>query len=296
VYGGLAVKITDRIHLVKAPMGTSFTGIYILLGEGVGIIDTGLADSPENAVFPYLKKLGHSPDEISLVVITHGHGDHYEGIPAITKSSDAEVAIHELDAPLITLSGDRVLFQNLRRQYPYAVKPLRGKPVPLPSADLLLRDGGVLDVAGTRLEVIHTPGHSLGAICLYEPSGRVLFTGDSVQGRSQLLYGSINEYLCSLQRLMNVKVDLLLAAHHYPPTPGAVLRGIDARSFLEASVEAVQESLDAVYALFKTSETPLSLEDVSRSLPLPKITAIKMIEKLGEDGKIRTVPPSPRWW
>jgi glyoxylase-like metal-dependent hydrolase (beta-lactamase superfamily II) len=277
-------------------MGTSFTGIYILLGDGVGLIDTGLAESPETAVFPYLKKLGRSPEEISLVVITHGHGDHYEGIPAIKKSSTADVAIHELDAPLITLNGDRVLFQNLRRQYPYAVKPVRGQPVPLPSADLLLRDGMVLDVAGTRLNVIHTPGHSLGAICLYEPSGRVLFTGDSVQGRSQLLYGSINEYLGSLQRLMNVNVDLLLTAHHYPPTPGAVLRGTAVRTFLDASVEAVRTSLDAVSTLFETSETPLSLEDVSSSLPLPKITAIKMIEKLAEEGKISAVPPPPRWW
>ncbi len=290
------MKITDRIHLVKAPMGSSFTGIYILLGKGVGVIDTGLADSPETAVFPYLKKLGHSPDEISLVVITHGHGDHYEGIPAIKKTSAADVAIHELDAPLITLKGDRVLFQNLSRQYPYAVKPVRGKPVPMPSADLLLRDGSVLDLAGTRLDVIHTPGHSLGAICLYAPSDRVLFTGDSVQGQSQLLYGSINEYLSSLQRLMNVRVDLLLAAHHYPPAPSAVLRGPDVRTFLEASVEAVTTSLDVVDTLFASSETPLSLEDVSNALPLPKITAIKMIEKLVEDGKIGTVPPSPRWW
>lgn len=91
------------------------------------------------------------------IVCTHGHNDHI----------NAAVALSELvgGAPVALHPADRMLWDQ--------VHPDR-------APDRALADGDTLDVAGNRLEVIHTPGHSPGGVCLYLPSADVLFSGDTL--------------------------------------------------------------------------------------------------------------------
>ncbi len=89
------------------------------------------------------------------VVCTHGHNDHVNAAPAVAGASGAPILLHP---------QDRMLWDM--------VHPGR-EPEPL-------TDGQVLSVDGADLRVLHTPGHSPGAVCLHAPSLGVLFSGDTL--------------------------------------------------------------------------------------------------------------------
>jgi len=210
------LKVLENIHYVECPVYEDFTGIGIILGGRVTLVDAGTKGSFRDVVFPYLRGLGRRPEEVELAVITHEHGDHFEGLPELKEVSRVKVAAHEAAARRIEGGVDR-----------------------------LLRDGERLRAEGLELEVVHTPGHSPGSICLYQPSLKLLFTGDSVQGNGTIIqgiaiYGDRDIYLNSMRRLSRLPVETLVAAHRYRPGSGAVLRGEEGRGFISESIRQVE--------------------------------------------------------
>jgi len=294
------MQVTDRIHLVKDPPSNDpigFTGVYVVLGKEICLVDAGYHGTPEDRVFPYLKHLGRDSSEISLVVLTHGHGDHYEGVPAIKQASNAKVAVHEADAPLIEFDRDTELFRRLHVKYPDLFRPVRGDVNRLPKADILLKDGNRLNLAGMEVQVIHIPGHQEGSIALYQPNEHLLFTGDSVSGDFLHFYGEVEENLASIKRLMDLRVDLLLASHRYPPATDAVLRGLEARSFMEQSIRAVEQTYEKVKAFVNASKKPVSPREITDAIQGPTlITVIKMLEKMARDGEASEIRTETRYW
>ena len=82
--------------------------------------------------------------------------------------------------------------------------------------DFFLKEGA-LDVNGTQLSIINTPGHSPGSITLYGPENKTLFTGDLIfregVGRTDLPGGDGNQLKASIQRLTGLDVEYLLPGH-----------------------------------------------------------------------------------
>ncbi len=93
---------------------------------------------------------------VQAIVCTHGHNDHINAALDLAAAVDAPVALHP---------DDRMLWD--------VVHPSRA-----PDRDLA--DGDVLEVAGGRLEVVHTPGHSPGGVCLWFAGAGVVFSGDTL--------------------------------------------------------------------------------------------------------------------
>lgn len=94
--------------------------------------------------------------EILAVVLTHGHNDHLNAAVELADEADAEIALHP---------DDRMLWDTVYDE---------------DSPDIDLAEGGSFVVAGVRLDVLHTPGHSPGAVCLYCPELGVVFSGDTL--------------------------------------------------------------------------------------------------------------------
>ena len=90
------------------------------------------------------------------IVSTHAHNDHVDAAPALAEATGAPVLLHPDDLPL------------WRQTHPDR------------APDAPLADGQVLLVAGVPLTVLHTPGHSPGAVCLYAPELNALFSGDTL--------------------------------------------------------------------------------------------------------------------
>jgi hydroxyacylglutathione hydrolase len=149
-------------------LGDFETNCYILQSDAplcIGdclIIDTGL-DARELMMFLESNKL--TP---KALVITHGHIDHIAGIKQLrAKVPDLPVYIHKLDAESLTDSVSNLSFMT-------------GETFSTDAAEHLVDEPDVIDEAGIKLKVIHTPGHTAGGMCLYCEKGNIIFVGDTL--------------------------------------------------------------------------------------------------------------------
>jgi glyoxylase-like metal-dependent hydrolase (beta-lactamase superfamily II) len=93
---------------------------------------------------------------VNAILCTHGHSDHIDAAPALAELTGAAIWLHPADAALWGMAH----------------------PVRQPDAEL--HAGQVLTIAGVDVEVLHTPGHSPGGVCLHAPAMGVLFSGDTL--------------------------------------------------------------------------------------------------------------------
>lgn len=134
--------------------------------------------------------------DIVTIVNTHGHGDHTAGNAGLKSLTGATVLIHESDA-------DRY-----------------------PQADRFLSEEKHLTLGRITFDIIHTPGHTPGGICLYAQghlfTGDTLFVGDS--GRTDLAGGHRPTLGKSIRRLMTLPDDTVVwPGHDYGPTPSSTI-------------------------------------------------------------------------
>jgi glyoxylase-like metal-dependent hydrolase (beta-lactamase superfamily II) len=93
---------------------------------------------------------------LRAIICTHAHNDHIDAAPALADATNAPILLHPDDLPL------------WKQTHPHR------------TPDAELADGQVLEIAGTRLTVLHTPGHAPGAVCLHAPELSTVFTGDTL--------------------------------------------------------------------------------------------------------------------
>jgi len=150
-----------------------------------------------------LHELKMEISDIDVVIATHGHPDHIEGVEKFTPSA------------LFGMNGEEY---NLLRQ-------MAGRYIACPEPDFLLQEGE-LYLGAEEFAVLVTPGHSPASISLYWPKRKALFTGDVVFhqsiGRSDLPGGDGTKLKESIQQLSALDVDYLLPGH------GEIVQGKDA--------------------------------------------------------------------
>ncbi len=158
--------------------------------------------------------------EVTHIINTHCHADHTAGNASVKAATGARLLIHALDARGLNRVMNRV-FSRL----------LGGKTSPRP--DILLKDGDMIHIGETALKVIHTPGHSIGSICLY--TDKNIFTGDTLfvgaAGRTDLAGGSARQLLRSIRE----KIYTL-------PGSTTVWPGHDYGRFPNSTIEREKES------------------------------------------------------
>ena len=141
--------------------------------------------------------------EVEYILITHGHADHIEAVDELRDLLGAKVAIHSVDAEMLT-DGKKNL------------SGLLGKSLAYRPADIFLKDGDVLTVGKESITVIATPGHSQGSVCFL--TREALFSGDTLFagsiGRTDFPGGSLE------QLLRGVKEKLLILPVETRVLPG----------------------------------------------------------------------------
>lgn len=206
-------------------------------GEAV-LIDCGWnTDTAYHALEAGMKEHGVATQDISRLFITHVHPDHYGMAGRLKQLSSCEVIIHEKDAEVIK---DRYLApKNLTEGMSRFMESNGVPPMDAPGmsrgsmgmldkvaavpADEEVKGGEVYRVGDFELELIWTPGHSPGHICLYEPNRKILFTGDhvlptitpNVSIHTQTHGSPLGDYIRSLDIVNALDVEHVYPAHEF---------------------------------------------------------------------------------
>lgn len=161
-----------------------------------------------------LKEAGEHELSVKYIVNTHSHIDHTMGNREMVRRTGAKIVIHEADAGR--------LFDT-----PRDILEMFGAEAP-PPADILVSDGGLIQVGSVALQVIHTPGHTPGGMCLYIEG--MVFTGDTLfvgsVGRTDFPGGSYAELEQSVRaKLYSLPGDtVVFPGHNYGMTPTSTIQ------------------------------------------------------------------------
>jgi len=216
-----------------------YTDAYLIQGShGWLLIDTGVDTADAfDALETQIKGVGLSFADISQIVLTHTHLDHYGLAGKVKQLSQARLVFHQAENALIEQryinAGSYFIqwAQQLKHNgMPDAELPQLPRPSPAAEdparsftfSDTALQGGEILSTGLFNLEALWTPGHSPGHICLYEPKQKILFTGDHILpvtipnvSYPQPMEDPLGKYLASLGQLAQLEVELVLPAHEH---------------------------------------------------------------------------------
>lgn len=171
---------------------------YVIISQGLAVIVDPAGIGEE--VLTYLKE---KQAKLIGIINTHGHVDHIAGNAWLKDKTGAPILIHHADAPYLTEPS-----LNLSN--------FLGQEITGPPADRLLNDKDIIQLGTDKLEVIHTPGHTPGGICLFGPgfliSGDTLFK--SSVGRSDFPGGDGQILKESIMKLRELPLDTLVYPGH----------------------------------------------------------------------------------
>ena len=186
--------ITDVFNLMRLMVGEIATNCYILHNlekHKLIVIDPG-GDAPD--IEGALAGFG---SEVEAILITHAHYDHLMAVRELKEKHP--------EAVFIAPEGEMELFSMVSDFIGKTPVEVTGSP------DRYVSDGEVLDLIGTKLKVIATPGHTAGSVCYYDENLKILFSGDTLFkgtcGRVDLPTGNARSMRDSLHRLRDLIPD-----------------------------------------------------------------------------------------
>jgi glyoxylase-like metal-dependent hydrolase (beta-lactamase superfamily II) len=186
-------------------------------GEAV-CIDPG--DQPED-ILNLAKDLGV---RIKYILNSHGHLDHVLGVRRIKEATGAKFLMHSQDVPIAKSAGQSAIL-------------LLGRYVePPPDPDAFIEDGDEVDVAGVKLKVIHTPGHTPGSCSFYTEG--MLFSGDTLFrgsiGRTDLPGGDYDQEMRSIiDKLLTLPEETIVLPGHMEETRIGIEKQTNPRILME---------------------------------------------------------------
>lgn len=226
----LAETMTEnQIQTIRVPnpFSEGRNRVYLIPSNPLTLIDTGTAtERAFSALVDGLRDLGISIRDIGRIILTHKHIDHIGNAWRIQRESGAEILIHESEMHAVSdvdpdgqryheLVRTRSADWNVSEDATTELDEFTGLKWNIESANPIgLRDGQLIDIGDGELEVIHTPGHTKGSICLRQ--GDLLFCGDHVLpdispniGGGDLRHqGLLTDYLVSLQHTAELSEEI----------------------------------------------------------------------------------------
>jgi glyoxylase-like metal-dependent hydrolase (beta-lactamase superfamily II) len=299
---------------LPSPLPIGPTNVYVIEDDQIALVDAGpKTDEAAEALVSGLRQLGYSLADIDYLVITHAHEDHYGLARFVRDGSSAQVCAHAASVPSLANReenykrreqvGHGGLFASVGAPSELAVahgsstKYFKGLGEQV-AVDRVLNDGDIFRVGRTEFDVMHTPGHSPGAICLYSAADRVFFAGDQLLphiSTNAIIDGSLHpgsnrsktllNYRSSLQRIQGLDLAILY--------PGHGENVIDHRSLIDQRMNSYERRKRRVLDAMGTREmTPYQLaklmypdvSDIDVFLSISEV--VGLLDLLEEDGMV----------
>ena len=219
-------QIAPGIYCIRATR----SNVYLLAGKTLVLIDTGM---PQDGVgiLQEIAALGRKPGDVSHILITHAHLDHTGSLAFLKKATGAKVVASAAEGDYIR--GDKKLWQMNREgiggklfkaalfiaeTFFYTFQPA--------AVDTVCAGGEMIDWDG-GVQVIATPGHSLGSLSYLLPGKGALFTGDLLSGEPEPRLpprsgcADYQQALASVKKLAALKFEICCFGHGKTVTSGA---------------------------------------------------------------------------
>ena len=176
-------EVPMEIHQLRDEVYTS--NVYLINCDKPTLVDTGgsVSEQIKSWVTEILRF-----KSLHQIIFTHGHPDHVQGANMLADHFSVPLYIHPADSEHIENS------------------------MPL---------GSYIDCGDVSFKVIHTPGHSPGGVCFYEPNQKILISGDTIfpggrTGRWDLPGSNYEDLVRSVKKLMNLEIEMLYPGHYDP--------------------------------------------------------------------------------
>lgn len=239
------MSIINRIDL-PIPFPLKRVNCYFIQDSVPTLIDAGVnTEEALKAIESGIEKSGGSLRDVGRIILTHSHSDHLGLAAAIGKMSGAEIIIHEWDRHIIPRLGEEN-FTERRKQFreffmeagvpedlvpeciEVLVQRLKNYFKPF-SGETLIYGGERIPFDDFELEVVHTPGHTPGSVCLLNRDDGTLFSGDSLLEKitsnpmaeirnpeQKTDYQSMSSFETSLDLIWSLPIKLVLPGHGLP--------------------------------------------------------------------------------
>ncbi len=219
------MQITDYIHSIPAEQafytGPQAPNVFLVKdGDEGAFVDSGFGDEKSiEARLGFLKDFPHL--KLRYIALTHHHFDHSSGADQIRRATGAEVTLHPDELSWLR-DWQSEAPQDI--EIPEEMKEMREKVAKFreqaaaAEPTIEVKDGDEFTVGSLSVQVIHTPGHTMGSVCFYMPKEKALFTGDTALGLGTVAvspppHGDMALYLKSLARLQKIEASVMLPGH-----------------------------------------------------------------------------------
>ena len=241
-------EVIPGINLLQLPLPSrdilmGYVNVYLIHGDnGCLLVDTGWESEPAfDSLKRQLAEIGTHFEDISQIVATHIHPDHYSLAGRLKQLCPAKIALHYLERDLVESYSDigKLMQQGIERMQingvpvdelsqvltrMRATHPEMMKFTPPVLPDTTLYGGEVISVGVFSFKVLWTPGHSPGHICLYEPTKKIIISGDHIlptitpiiELRPHSSDNPLGDYINSLNAVKPLDVNLVLSGHENP--------------------------------------------------------------------------------
>ena len=291
-----------NIYVAREPDGLTLIDCGPRIPEARAALDAGLA------------ALGFSAHDVRRILVTHAHADHYGLAASIAGGTGAQVFTHPFNRPTLeacdrererhmAFYADLLCIFGVPEETRHAIEKARrgtGDYAERIRVAGDLNDGDTMMLAGREWQVLHTPGHSGGLMCLYEPQTRTLLSSDHLlrdissnplvepppPGRAERLK-SLVEYISQMQRVAAMEVSVAWPGHGEPihDVPDLVRQRIE---FHARRAGRILELLDGASLTAYQVARPLvpRLDSINFFLAISEV--LGHLELLETQGRIRS--------
>ena len=319
------MEMAEGIHRVRVPIpfDLEFVNIYLIVGRGgIVLFDCGpkIKETQEN-LNSYLQSINKGFHDIKKVIVSHYHLDHYGFSGELKKFGEPSIVMHENDVPLVDSADssfsfwiDQALKSGMPADYVKEIQKIHDLVPGMIShaqVDEMVQDGQEVSIDGEVYEVIWTPGHSPGHICLYNRERKFAFTGDHLLDEitpnpgdpafgSVIGENSLERYMDSLNKLKGYDMDFAFPAHGdtvEEPRKRAeeILNHHEERldHVLDIMGDGYETAYDVSLKMMWVENTILGSDLPDSEIPLALVEAAIHLELLRKRGKVIRIFKEP---